>query len=192
MRRELTALGKIIDRFLLFIFSLVIIVISAIGLTVSFAWVPKEKVHNFIEDVYHDAFTAYVMIAICAIILLIAIRLVYVSVRRTQTQAPFIAERTELGEFRISLETIENLSLKAASKVRGVKDMKVRVHVSPPGLEIEVRTIVDGERIIPELTEEIQSAIKGQIEEIAGYPVVSVSVYVANTVQSTPAVRRVE
>jgi uncharacterized alkaline shock family protein YloU len=184
--------GKILDRFLLFIFSLVILLVSVTGLTIAFAWVPKEKVHNFIEDVYHDPFTAYLTIAICALLALIAVRLFFVSFRRSQVQAPFIAERTELGEFRISLETIENLSLKAASKVRGVKDLKVRVHVSPPGLEIDVRTIVDGERIIPELTDEIQKAVKSQIEEIAGYPVVSVSVYVANTVQSSTPVRRVE
>lgn len=183
---------KILDRFLLFIFSLVVLIVSAIALTVAFAWVPKNSVLSFVENVYHDKATAYITMAIAAIILLIAIRFVYVSVRRSGSEAPFIAERTELGEFRISLETIENLSLKAASKVRGVKDLRVRVHVSPPGLEIEIRTIVDGERIIPELTEEIQAAVKGQIEEISGYPVVSVSVFVANTVQSTTASRRVE
>ncbi|TCZ77456.1 alkaline shock response membrane anchor protein AmaP [Paenibacillus albiflavus] len=185
-------MGKILDRFLLFIYSLVILIGSIIGLTVAFAWLPKDGVHKFIEDVYHDPFTAYLAIAILAVLALISLRLLYVSIRRTQVQAPFIAERTELGEFRISLETIENLSLKAATKVRGVKDLKVRVHVSPPGLDIEVRTIVDGERAIPELTDEIQTAVKSQIEEIAGYPVVSVSVYVANTVQSSAAARRVE
>lgn len=185
-------MAKIIDRFLLLIFSFVIFVISGTALTIAFAWVNKDSVHDFVENVYHQLPTAYTVIAISAILLLISIRFIYVSVRRGQTQAPYIAERTEHGEFRISLETIENLSLKAASKVRGVKDLRVRVHVSPAGLEIEVRTIVDGERIIPEMTEEIQTNVKNLIEEVAGYPVVSVSVYVANTAQSTAALRRVE
>jgi len=183
---------KILDRFLLFVYSLFFLVASIIGLSVVITWIPKSATKEFIENVYHDPFTAYTVLTVLVLLTLMSVRLFYISVRRTRTEAPFIAERTEIGEFRISLETIENLSMKAASKVRGVKDLRIRVNVSPPGLEIEVRTIVDGERIIPELTSEIQSAIKDSIEEITGYPVVSVSVYVANTVQSTTSSRRVE
>jgi uncharacterized alkaline shock family protein YloU len=183
---------KILDRFLLFVYSLFLFIASLTGLGIVFAWVPKAAVLTFVDNIYNDPFTAYTALTALVIVALISIRMFYISVRRTRSQAPFIAERTEIGEFRISLETIENLSLKAASRVRGVKDLRIRVNVSPPGLEIDVRTVVDGERIIPELTEEIQSAVKGQIEEITGYPVVSVSVYVANTVQATTSVRRVE
>jgi len=183
---------KILDRLLLFVYSLFLFIASLIGIGLVFAWIPKASALQFVDNVYHDPYTAYTALTVLVIVALISVRMFYISVRRSRTQAPFIAERTEFGEFRISLETIENLSLKAASRVRGVKDLRIRVNVSPPGLEIDVRTVVDGERIIPELTSEIQSAVKGQIEEITGYPVVSVSVYVANTVQSTTSARRVE
>ncbi|WP_442601216.1 alkaline shock response membrane anchor protein AmaP [Paenibacillus sp. KN14-4R] len=185
-------MGKIIDKLLLFIHSLVILTVSIIGICIALSFIPKETTVRFLMNVYTDAPTSYWVLAVCAVVLLISLRLLYISLRRGQVDAPSISERTEYGEFRISVETIENLSLKAASKVRGVKDLRVRVHVTAPGLEITVRTFVDGERTIPEITQELQQAIKGHIEEITGYPVVSVSVYVANTVQSNTATRRVE
>jgi uncharacterized alkaline shock family protein YloU len=52
--------------------------------------------------------------------------------------------------------------------------------VTNAGLDIELRTVVDGEGSIPVLTEEIQSAVKMHLEEITGIPVSGVSVYVAN------------
>ncbi|MNJ03652.1 hypothetical protein D3C73_1640630 [compost metagenome] len=71
--------------------------------------------------------------------------------------------------------------------------MKARVKVDQAGLEIEIRTVVDGETSIPAITEEVQSSIKSYIEEITGIPVARVSVYVANVVQSAPAFKsRVE
>ncbi|MCR8642413.1 alkaline shock response membrane anchor protein AmaP [Paenibacillus sp. N1-5-1-14] len=187
-------MGKIIDKLLLFIYSLFILTVSIIGICVVLAWVPKEQAGRFMVEIYTNSYVSYWVLAVCAVVLLISLRFLFISLRRGQADAPSISERTEFGEFRISVETIENLSLKAASKVRGVKDLRVRVNVTPPGLEITVRTYVDGERTIPEITQELQQAIKGHIEEITGYPVVSVSVYVANTVQSSSnnAPRRVE
>ncbi|MNN79526.1 hypothetical protein D3C81_1961790 [compost metagenome] len=53
--------------------------------------------------------------------------------------------------------------------------------------------MVDGESSIPALTEEMQSAVKQHIEEITGIPVASVSVFIANIVQSAPTFKsRVE
>jgi uncharacterized alkaline shock family protein YloU len=126
-------------------------------------------------------------------VLLISLRFFYISVRRGRTQSPSIDQRTDFGDIRISLDTVENLALKAAYRTRGVKDLKARVRVSQAGLEIVVRTIVDGETSIPEMTEDMQRAVKAHVEEITGIPVAFVSVFVANIVQSSPSFKsRVE
>jgi len=183
---------KIADRFLLFVYSLFLFFVSLIGLGVVFAWVPEAAALHYIQALYRDPAFAYTALTVLVLVALISVRMFYISVRRSRMHAPYIADRTEIGEFRISLETIENLSLKAASRVRGTRDLRVRVNVTPPGLQIEVRTIVDGERAIPELTSEIQAAVKEQIEQITGYPVVSVTVFVANTVHNATSLRRVD
>jgi uncharacterized alkaline shock family protein YloU len=52
---------------------------------------------------------------------------------------------------------------------------------------------VDGDHSIPELTEEMQSGVKRYVEDITGIPVASVTVFVANIVQTSPTFKsRVE
>lgn len=184
---------KIVDRLLLFLYSVLILLVSAVGLFVSSSWIPISNSREFLNDLYFDKFTAYTTIIVSIAVLLISIRFVYISLRTGRAQAPSIDQRTEFGDIRISIETVENLSLKAAGRTRGVKDLKSRVRVNQSGLEIVIRTVVDGETSIPDLTEEMQGNVKSYIEEITGIPVASVTVFVANIVQSSPTFRsRVE
>lgn len=186
-------MAKIIDRFLLFIFSLVAIFAMVVLLLCSFGVIAFEDSRTFLRDVYFNRQTSAIVIAGSCLMLIVAVRLFYLSIRTSSPAIPSIDQRTELGDVRISIDTVENLALKAAGRTRGLKDLKARVKVDQAGLEIEIRTVVDGETSIPAITEEVQSSIKSYIEEITGIPVARVSVYVANVVQSAPAFKsRVE
>ncbi|MFE5322898.1 alkaline shock response membrane anchor protein AmaP [Paenibacillus sp. NPDC056579] len=184
---------KVIDKLLLFIFSLAVLIGCIIMLVCSFGWISLESVGNFIHDVYYDMDTAIVFIPVTIVMALISIRFLVVALRRGKANVPSIDQRTDFGDIRISMETVENLALKAAKRSRGVKDLKARVKVSPAGLEIIIRAIVDGESSIPQLTEEMQAGIKTHIEEITGIPVAVVSVFIANIQQASPTFKsRVE
>ncbi|GIP37606.1 hypothetical protein J31TS4_08860 [Paenibacillus sp. J31TS4] len=186
-------MAKIIDRFLIFLFSLFAIGASAVLLVAAFNWIPEKETNAFVARVYHENVPAAAFIVTMVVVLLIAIRLFVIAVRPTRTNHASIDQRTEFGDIRISLETVENLALKAASRSRGVRDLKARVRVSNAGIEIEIRTIIDGETSIPDLTEEVQTAVKTHVEEITGIPVAVVSVFVANIVQTSPTFKsRVE
>lgn len=185
--------AKIVDRLLLFIFSLSVIIAAFCLLAASFNWISLDTTQDFVRRIYTETGPAIAFIASCVILLLIAFRLFYISVRSSQEQAPSIDQRNEWGDIRISIETVENLALKSASRARGVKDLRARVRVGSAGIEVTIRSLVDGESSIPALTEEMQAAVKEHIEEITGIPVASVSVYVANIVQSAPTFKsRVE
>jgi uncharacterized alkaline shock family protein YloU len=185
--------AKIIDRLLLFILSLTLIISTAILLLATFGAISIEQSLKFLNKVYYDTQTAVPFIVIITIILLISVRMLYIAVRPGRVNSPSIDQRTDYGDIRISVETVENLALKAAQRSRGVKDLKTRVSVGPSGLEIIIRTLVDGENSIPSLTEEIQSTVKSHIEEVTGIPVATVSVYVANVIQANHAFKsRVE
>jgi len=186
-------MAKIIDRLLLFLYSLLLIIIACVLLASAFNWISLDTTSEFLTEVYTDTNTAIAFISVCAAVLLISLRFFYLSVRTGQAQTPSIDIRNEWGEVRISMETVENLALKAASRSRGVKDLKARVRVNPAGLEILIRTIVDGESSIPALTEEMQSNVKGHIYEVTGIPVADVSVFIANVASASPAFKsRVE
>jgi uncharacterized alkaline shock family protein YloU len=126
------------------------------------------------------------------VVLLISLRFLYLSLRRGNASAPSIDQRTDFGDIRISLETVENLALKAATRQRGVKDLRARIRIAESGIDIMLRAVVDGESSIPVLTEEIQKAVKEHIEEITGIPVSSVTVFVANVIQNQSFKSRVE
>lgn len=179
-------MAKIIDRLLLFIFSLVVIIVVLIMLAASFNWISIDTTWRFINRVYTETGPAILFISSGVILLAIGVRLLYISIRSSQDSSSSIDQRNEWGDIRISIETVENLALKSANRIRGVKDLRTRVRVGDAGIEVMIRTLVDGESSIPGLTEEMQEAVKHHVEGITGIPVASVSVFVANIVQSSP------
>jgi uncharacterized alkaline shock family protein YloU len=182
---------KIFDRLLLFFYSLVVGISTFYLLALSFNWIGNAHIIDFIYDLQEMASIQITTIIVAAVFILISIRILYLTLRSGKS-TPSIDQRTDFGDIRISVETVENLSLKAATRVKGTKDIKARVQVNQAGLEITIRTMVDGESSIPELTEEIQRMVKGHLEEVTGIPVASVSVYVANIIQSQSFKSRVE
>lgn len=183
---------KILDRLLLFIYTVIVGVGLIFLLGAACGFVPYDTAGKFLLDLYYEQSVAYPIIALALFTLLVSCRFFYVAVRRGRSQVPSIDQRTDFGDIRISLETVENLSLKAAGRVRGVKDLKARVSVTDAGLEIVIRALVDGETSIPDLSEEVQRSVKGHLEDVTGIPVSRVSVFVANVTQTTTFKSRVE
>lgn len=179
-------MAKILDRLLLFIYSLSIGIISVIAILLLTNIVPLSLSSS-------DEKTLYIVsLVVAALLFILSIRFFYISVRRERNSLSSIDQRTDYGDIQISIETIQNLSYKAASRVRGIKEVKTKIKITDAGLEIIVRAMVDGETSIPSLTEEVQKQVHDHVEEITGIPVSYVSVYIANIVQSTVMKNRVE
>ncbi|AHV98233.1 alkaline shock response membrane anchor protein AmaP [Paenibacillus sabinae] len=180
-------MAKILDRLLLFIYSLSIGALSVIAILLLSGVLPMNNLR------IRDWDTAYIAaIAVAVILFLLSIRFFYISLRRERTSTLSVDQRTEYGDIQISMETIENLSLKAAGRVKGIRDLKSRIRVSQAGLEIMIRGVVDGEHSLPLLTSEIQRQVHEYVQETTGVPVADVSVYIANLAQSPSFKSRVE
>jgi uncharacterized alkaline shock family protein YloU len=185
-------LVKVVDKLLLFVYSIVIGCISVFLLVLGFGGIKRDFMYELIDNVYRLDSLQYTVLALGIALFVISLRFFVVSLQRGNATAPSIDQRTDYGDVRISIETIENLALKAASRQRGVKDLRARIRATDAGLDIVIRSVVDGETSIPALTEEIQRAVKEHVEDITGIPVTNVSVYVANVIQSTTFKSRVE
>ncbi|WP_027093765.1 alkaline shock response membrane anchor protein AmaP [Cohnella thermotolerans] len=173
---------KVLDRLLLFVYSLAVgaaavvaIVAACGGFDINFL---KDTVVE--EAAGGDAVVQTTVIAAAAVLLLISLRFFVVSVRRGGNHSPSINQRTEHGDIRISVETVENIALKAASRTRGVKDLRARIRAAESGLQVTIRAFVDGETPIPTLSEEMQKTVSEQIEATTGIPVADVSIFIAN------------
>jgi uncharacterized alkaline shock family protein YloU len=179
------ALIKLMDRLLLFLYSVAIGAVSIVAIVAASGGFSEKWLMEVVSD-----FTGNVrivqasVIGAAIVVLLISLRFFILSIRRDGSSAPSINQRTEHGDIRISVETVENLALKAASRTRGVKDLRARVRVAESGLEILIRAFVDGEGSIPALSEEMQRTVSQQIEEATGIPVAGVSVFIANVTQA--------
>ncbi len=185
-------MGRVADKLFLFLYSVAVLILSGVGLIVSMEWIAPAFAESFVDAIYMPGPAKYAAIVVCAALFLLSIRFLFVSLRRSRERSGSIDQRTEYGDIRISLETVENLALKAANRVRGVKDLRARVRVDDSGLDIQLRSVVDGESSIQQLTEEMQRGVKEHVEDITGIPVASVTVYVANVVQSQSFKPRVE
>ncbi len=183
---------RVVDKLLLFVYSIVIGSISVFLIVLGFGGMKRNFLYELIDDVYRFDSIQYTLAVLGIVLFLISLRFFVVSLQRGSGAAPSIDQRTDYGDVRISIETIENLALKAASRQRGVKDLRARIRATDAGLDIVIRSVVDGETSIPAMTEEIQRAVKEHVEEIAGIPVTNVSVYVANVIQTTTFKSRVE
>ncbi|MBW4081807.1 alkaline shock response membrane anchor protein AmaP [Paenibacillus sp. S150] len=179
-------MAKILDRLLLFVYSLCIGILSVIAILLLSGAIPDSFDALDRPEVYIAA------IAVAVILFLLSIRFFYISLRRDRASQPSVDQRTEYGDIQISMETIENLSLKAAGKVKGIRDLKSRIRVSQAGLEIMIRAVVDGEASLPLLTNEVQRQVHDFVQETTGIPVADVSVYIANLTQSPSFKSRVE
>lgn len=182
----------VLDRLFMFFYSIIVVISTLFMLFLSFHWIHDSLVRNVVYYIQNIVWLQSTAMVISIFILLYSIRLLYLSIRSSKGSGSAIDQKTDFGDISISIETVENLALKAASRVKGAKDLRARVQVTEAGLELKLRTIIDGDSPIPQLTEEMQSMVKEQIEEITGIPVAFVSVFVANVTQAHSLKSRVE
>lgn len=185
---------RMLDRLLLLLLSLALLVASIWIIVLAGGGLAAAELHRFIDNMTgRSAEIQAGTIGAAIIVLLVSLRFIVVSIRRSGPSIPSINQRTEFGDIRISVETVENLALKAAAKTRGVKDLKARVRVTEAGLEIMIKAFVEGEGSIPALSEDIQRTVSAQVEEATGIPVAEVSVFIANVTQTATSFKsRVE
>lgn len=176
---------RMLDRLLLFLYTLAVGAASVIAVVIALGGLETEWLKRLVEEAAGQSRSVQgTVVAVGVVLFAVSLRLFAVSFRRSGGGGESIVQRTEHGDIRISVDTIENLALKAASRSRGVKDLRARVRASDAGLQIMIRAFVDGESAIPALSEEMQKNVSEQLEQATGIPVAEVSVFIANVTQS--------
>lgn len=170
---------NVLWRLLGVLFALVIVAMAtgAVALTVSrielsywIAWL--ERVRG------DDAWVVRIWSAL--VVLLACVYFAKVTRRRKEPAIEGITQRTAYGDVLISLDTIENVALKVASRTRSMYDWKAQVRVGEQGIALSFEAYVDGEAEIPPMSEDVQRAVKEAVERIAGVPVTTVGIRILN------------
>lgn len=99
---------------------------------------------------------------------------------RSEREKKSISKANNIGEIRISLNTIENIALSASRKLNGIKETKAYVSKLGEDVSIYIKAVVLSDIHIPTLSEELQSKVKKAVEETSGINVTDVKVSVEN------------
>ncbi|MBO8170364.1 MAG: alkaline shock response membrane anchor protein AmaP [Bacillaceae bacterium] len=182
---------NLFDRLILTLYSLLLTLFSLLVMAVSLQLIPIEYVDVALEDLYESDRVQLTYFITALIFFVISLRFLFMGYKRNKP-APSIVQFGELGDIKITLDTIETLAVKASKKIRAIRDLKAKVQPTENGTIIHLKVSVDGETPIPQLTDELQKNVKHDIEHIAGIQVEKVTVVVSE-VQRTPMPRsRVE
>lgn len=160
-----------LDRVIILIVAAILLVISAlIGLT---TWGNLTLVQwlNSLPATKIDG------ILVIAIFVLLAVYLVLMRIKPARDQRA-IVRGLELGDIRISAQTIVELVSTAVRETHGIKDVLVKLdEVEPVSLTLEMQLVPDVN--IPQLSEAVQIHVRDYLQNTVGIEVTRVNVSVS-------------
>lgn len=168
----------IVDRIVLTIYTLALAFISGLMIVVAIApqwaqphvWLSQALTHGqgrFVVGLVGVAFFA------------VSWRLIFFAFRRRGGGQPVVHE-TSLGDVRISLDAVENLVRKVARGIKGVREIKAVVTHGKDGLHAALQATISPEVSIPDVSEEIQSAVRQYVKRVVGVEIAEVGLEVVN------------
>lgn len=98
-----------------------------------------------------------------------------------------VVQTTPLGEIRISRQALENMVIRAAHQVHGLRDVRPVLRCLPEGVAIFLQASTAPEMAVPEVTAQVQEKVRSYIEELAGVQVLEIRILVDNVVRPSPA-----
>lgn len=170
---------NVLWRLLGALFALVIVAMATVAVALTVSRIELSYWVAWLERVRGD--DAWVVrIGSVLVVLLACVYFAKVTRRRKEPVIEGITQRTAYGDVLISLDTIENVALKVASRTRSMYDWKAQVRVGEQGIALSFEAYVDGEAEIPPMSEDVQRAVKEAVERIAGVPVTTVGIRILN------------
>lgn len=165
------------ERLYLVLLALVVGVASVALGAVATAYFSLDVLRTSLEMVHGSL--PYVLLSIVGLVAAVAI--LVVSMRRGEC-VETILQQGPLGEVRICFKALENLVLKAAREIKGVRETKTRLVSTDNGLVVYLRAVTYPDQNIPQITAELQAAVKAYVESTTGIGVSEIKVMIENVV----------
>lgn len=135
---------NLFDRFILTVYSLTLVFVTIFVLGAAVGLIPQEFLEFKIREMYQFSQIRMIYIAAAVILLIISLKFFFDSFKR-KAPSPPVVSRTEIGDVLITMDTFESLALKAARKVRGVREVKAKIRSRDKSVMVQLRVVVDGE-----------------------------------------------
>lgn len=116
------------------------------------------------------------VVALCVVVALLMLVLLYFELKPPRRESTLLVSSSEEGTVRVNRDSIELLADKTAAAARGVRNARCRVAEKQLGLAIRCQASLALGSSIPDVTSEIQGAVKENVEQFSGLTVDQVNV----------------
>jgi uncharacterized alkaline shock family protein YloU len=177
----------ILLRIVLFIFSITAAIIGVVALLFGLKIVSQAYFSYWVEQLYLQNDLRLIVIVVGALLIVGGIYLFYRSlyIKKKDKTVKYFATETEAGQVRVSVDAIEGIALNAIKSVSGIKEPKVKAKLDENNQAlIKLSALVNGNRPIPDLSAELQYAIKEEVEQIVGIPLANIEIAISDLATS--------
>jgi uncharacterized alkaline shock family protein YloU len=166
----------IFDRVILTILTLIVAILSAIAILLACGWLaPLELFWTSLLDLSGR----WIIGSTAGLTFLIALRFIYYGFHRVGADQTLVHE-SDLGEVRISLDAVENLVRKVARQVKGVRDVRGWIIPGSGRLNVRLRAVISPDVSVPDVSTNIQNAVRDCLKNVVGVEAGEVRVFVEN------------
>lgn len=160
---------KILEKFVLILYSFLVLVISVVLCLVIFKIIDIETINNCIKYMLEDSTILITVLASSIVCILLSIRCLFFRKRKEikRSDATDILLENESGRLLISKRAIENAVKNVVNNaVKDTKDCKVIVDIDPANyLSVYVSILLNNNLKIRDMTLDLQLKIKSQIKD---------------------------
>jgi len=166
---------KFFEKLLVFILTLFTICMSIFFIAISTKFIGLQYISTSLSVFYGKWETG-----VFGFLLLIFSVYIFVYVLKPQRFPEAIVSDGELGKVCITLGAVESLVQKVIRDIEEVMESKISIKKKENGVSIILKITVNYDVTIPDLTSEMQTAIKNYVEATAGISVISVRIVVSD------------
>jgi uncharacterized alkaline shock family protein YloU len=171
---------NIFFRIFLAVYAFCMAVVSFITMLITFNTSIYNEISDYItKDVLTSPNARFTMFLIAFIFFILSITFL-LSGFKSKKDKKSVNKHTNVGEIKISLNSIESIALTASRKLNGVREAKAYVSKHEDSVSIVIKSVVMPDINIPALCEDIQIKVKNSVEECAGVAVDNVKVLIDN------------
>ena len=175
---------RVLNKILIVVWILIMLVLSA--LVIAGLWFPQ--VSNVVLDHINTALKVYwptkiVTTAIAAVVLILSLEII-IAACVPEKQKRIRLASGEKGSVQVTVDTVNQMALKAVRSCEGVKDATVVTKNGKQGLIFKTVLTIHSSTVIAQVTERVQETVRTEIETITGMQVAEVTVFIDNNLKT--------
>jgi len=184
---------KIIDKFNLVLFSIIILALSLVICILTFGWLDFNLAIDGINYVVTNEVGSKVLVGVAVILILLALKSIFFnsfSKEKMQSKEGILLENDN-GKLLVSRDTIESLTNAVVKSFETAENAMTKVEVDEESkVKIYITLFVHPDAVIKELSVKLQNDVKSTIKKSLDLDVTEVNIRIKNiAVKKEPTIK---